>query len=202
MTHTVHSDKQSVILDAAQKRFSHYGLTKVTMDEIAADCGISKAALYYYFSTKEDIFRQVIAREQQEFIHLVEAISKSTTTADKKLQNYFQHYLDFFNELLNLKIISVNTDIIHPMMRDLFRQFAEKELAFLETILHEGKKSGEFAIDSPRKTASLLLHLLQGLRMRFFKTVRHRDLEENDQITFEQEIKLFAKIFHKGVINP
>jgi Transcriptional regulator len=170
------------------------------MDEIAADLGISKAALYYYFSTKEEIFRQVIAREQQEFIRLVERINETKTTAEEKLLQYFQHYLTFFNELLNLKIISVHSvDIIHPIMHDLFRQFAKQECAFLETILHEGKKTGEFALDSPQKTASLVLHLLQGLRMRFFKTVRHRDLEETDVKTLEQEIKLFAKIFLNGI---
>jgi len=170
------------------------------MEEIAADLGISKAALYYYFSTKEEIFRQVIAREQQEFIHHVEKINETKTTAEEKLRQYFRHYLTFFNELFNLKIISVlNVDIIHPIMSDLFRQFAKKECALLETILHEGKKTGEFAIDSPPKTASLLLHLLQGLRMRFFKTLGHRDLEETDVKTSEQEIKLFAKIFLQGI---
>lgn len=198
--HPTHSDKQAAIIDAAQKRFAHYGLTKVTMDEIAADLGISKAALYYYFSTKEDIFRQVIAREQQEFIHLVEKTNETKTTAKEKLLQYFQHHLTFFNELLNLKIISVHTaDIIHPIMSDLFREFEEKERALLEAILHEGKKAGEFAIDSPQKTASLLLHLLQGLRMRFFKTVRHRDLEETDVKILEQEIRLFARIFLQGI---
>jgi len=34
--------------------FRRFGLAKVTMDEIAADLGISKAALYYYFPAKED----------------------------------------------------------------------------------------------------------------------------------------------------
>jgi AcrR family transcriptional regulator len=200
MTHIAQSDKQSAILDAAQKRFAHYGLTKVTMDEIAADLGISKAALYYYFSTKEEIFRQVIAREQREFIRLVEKTIETQKNAEEKLRQYFRHYLTFFNELLNLKIVSVQTvDIIHPLMSDLFREFAEKERALLEVILQYGKKTGEFAIDSPRKTASLVLHLLQGLRMRFFKTVRHRDLAETDIETLQQEIKLFAKIFLKGI---
>jgi AcrR family transcriptional regulator len=200
MAHPAHSDKQAAILDAAQKRFAHYGLTKVTMDDIAADLGMSKAALYYYFSTKEDIFRQVIGREQREFIHLVEESNGTKTAARDKLLRFFQHYLTFFNELLNLKIVSVQTvDLIHPIMADLFRDFAQKECALLEAVLHEGQKTGEFAIDSPQRTASLLLHLLQGLRMRLFKTVRHRDLDATDIHTLEQEIKLFAKIFLQGI---
>jgi AcrR family transcriptional regulator len=41
--------KVTSIIEAARKRFSHYGLTKTTMNEIAADIGMSKASLYYYF---------------------------------------------------------------------------------------------------------------------------------------------------------
>jgi TetR/AcrR family transcriptional regulator len=193
-------DREELILQAAQHRFAAYGYSKVTMDEIALDLGISKAALYYYFSTKEEIFRQVIAREQREFIHLVEKINETKTTAKEKLLQYFQHYLTFFNELLNLKIISVQTvDIIHPIMSDLFRDFAKNECALIEAFLHEGKWTGEFAIDSAQKTASLLVHLLQGLRMRFFKTLSLRNLDETDVQTLQHEIKLFANIFLNGI---
>jgi len=58
MNQTLHPDKHAIILDAAQKRFARFGVGKVTMEEISADLGMSKAALYYYFKTKEEIFRQ------------------------------------------------------------------------------------------------------------------------------------------------
>ena len=53
MTEQLSTEKQAVILDAARKRFAYYGFSKVTMDEIAADIGMGKASLYYYFPTKE-----------------------------------------------------------------------------------------------------------------------------------------------------
>ncbi|MGI8637960.1 MAG: TetR/AcrR family transcriptional regulator, partial [Segetibacter sp.] len=39
--------KRDVIIQAAQKRFSHFGVDKTTMNEIADDLSISKASLYY-----------------------------------------------------------------------------------------------------------------------------------------------------------
>ena len=48
--------KVSVIKKAARKRFRHYGLTKTTMNDIAADIGMSKASLYYYFLIKKICF--------------------------------------------------------------------------------------------------------------------------------------------------
>src|SRR5271157_4048395 len=116
---SLHPDKHAHILDAAQKRFARYGLSKVTMDEIAADLGMSKAALYYYFQTKEEIFREVIAREQQEFIDRVEVIIEEKCPAADKLRHYFDQHLTFLNELLNLKIIHEHADDdFHPIMHE------------------------------------------------------------------------------------
>jgi len=58
-------DKEELILQAAQHRFAAYGLSKVTMDEIAEDVGMAKASLYYCFPTKETIFRSVVQHEQE-----------------------------------------------------------------------------------------------------------------------------------------
>lgn len=48
--------KVVIILEAARKRFAHFGISKTTMNEIAADIGMSKASLYYYFPDKEKLF--------------------------------------------------------------------------------------------------------------------------------------------------
>jgi TetR/AcrR family transcriptional regulator len=38
---------KALILEAAQRQFARYGLSKVTMDEIAEEVGMGKASLYY-----------------------------------------------------------------------------------------------------------------------------------------------------------
>lgn len=200
MNNTLTPDKQTLILDAAQMRFAHYGLGKVTMDEIATDLGISKAALYYYFETKEEIFRQVIAREQDVFINRIEAILKRKSAASEKLLDYFHQHVILLDKLLNLKIISLQADTaLHPIIRELFHTFRSKELLFLESILSDGKAQKEFSLESPEKTASLLQHVLDGLRLRFFKTVKHQDIGETEVKLLAHEIKLFSKIFLRGI---
>jgi TetR/AcrR family transcriptional regulator len=200
MNQAMHSDKHTVILDAAQKRFARFGVAKVTMEEIAADLGMSKPALYYYFKTKEEIFRQVIAREQAEFLKLVETITTSAGPASSKLQRYFKHHVEYLNELLNLKLVCMReSEAQPPVMHDLFREFAEKETNLLEAVLLEGKKQGEFIIDSAEKTSVLLWRLLFGLRMRFLRSFAAQPFEEIDIKTFAVEIALFSKIFIKGI---
>ena len=59
--------KEFLIIEAARKRFAHYGFTKVTMDEIASDVEMGKASLYYYFPTKEELFNSFLVQEMNEF---------------------------------------------------------------------------------------------------------------------------------------
>ena len=71
--------KVDIIIEAARKRFAHYGLSKTTMTEIGTDIGMSKAALYYYFADKERLFIAVIKKDIGEFESAVkELLGKPT----------------------------------------------------------------------------------------------------------------------------
>lgn len=49
------------IVAAALTLFAERGFAAARLDDIAARAGVSKAALYLYFPTKEDLFRAVVA---------------------------------------------------------------------------------------------------------------------------------------------
>lgn len=164
-------EKEHVILTAAQKRFARYGYGKVTMEEIAEDVQMAKASLYYYFPTKEAIFRRVVQREQCEFIEYMAGVLQKTPSASQKLMAYVEHRHSYFDKLLNLHSLSLESWLaLKPLYRDLFNLFADEELKLLTQIVQEGKQSGEFDVSSPHKIALLLLHVLQGLRVRVFRS--------------------------------
>lgn len=50
-------DRTGHILDSALTVFSRYGYAKTTMQDISRAAGMSRAALYLHFATKEDLFR-------------------------------------------------------------------------------------------------------------------------------------------------
>ena len=53
-------ERRTQILTAALKTFSEKGYSAATMDEIAAGAGLSKAALYGHFESKEELFVGVL----------------------------------------------------------------------------------------------------------------------------------------------
>ena len=58
---------EQAILEAAEKVFAEAGFGGATMQLIADMAGLPKANLHYYFATKEELYRKVVARilEQQ-----------------------------------------------------------------------------------------------------------------------------------------
>jgi AcrR family transcriptional regulator len=55
-------ETQGKILDAAEELFSVHGLYGVTLRDIASKADVDTALLHYYFDSKDNIFRAVVAR--------------------------------------------------------------------------------------------------------------------------------------------
>ncbi len=62
MADPVDDDKRARILDAALAKFSAYGVARTSMADLAEGAGMSRPALYQYYSSKDDIFRAMLAR--------------------------------------------------------------------------------------------------------------------------------------------
>jgi len=192
-------EKETLILNAAQSRFAVYGLTKVTMDEIAEDVGMGKASLYYYFPTKEDIFRGVIQREQQEFLRRMHVVVEGKSTAGKKLETYVRQRVKLASQLLNLSSLSHNSwSALKPVFKDLFNCFAEEECKVLTRIIREGKRTSEFSVAVPEKTGQLILHVLQGMRLRLIRDSGH-SISKQHYEELERETFLFIDVFLHGL---
>ena len=200
MENNLSKDKEELILHAAQRRFAAYSYSKVTMDEIADDIGMAKASLYYYFPTKEAIFRSVVQHEQEEFLAHVKEVLAHGGSASRKLVEYVRLRTKLTERLSSLSQIHQQAwHDVRPIFQDLFKKFVQQELHYATQILHEGKKSGEFQLEEPKKIASMILYVLQGLHLRFFRGYDQQAVNESDRGMFEQETLLFANTILNGL---
>ena len=55
-------DSRSAIIDAAERLFLDRGFGSVSMDELAEVAGVARRTLYNQFSSKEEIFREMLLR--------------------------------------------------------------------------------------------------------------------------------------------
>jgi TetR/AcrR family transcriptional regulator len=193
-------DKEDLILRAAQHRFAVYGYSKVTMDEIAEDIGMAKASLYYYFPTKETIFRSVIQHEQEEFLSRLQTVIETKLPAGQKFLEYIRLRIMLTEQLSNLTYIhKQGWSDLRPIYKDLFTEFIQKELRQLSQLLQEGKKNNEFRIEHPQKAAAMILHVLQGLHLKFFRGYDQHANGEADRDSYEHDALMFGETLLQGI---
>ena len=194
--------KLEIIVNAAQKRFAHFGLCKTTMNEIASDVGMGKASLYYYFPDKETLFEAVITKEQNVFFDEMDKVIHSGTDATTQLKKYVKLRSLFFRQLLNLS--KLRSDFFHnskPVYNKAFERFNKVELEMVSTIIQAGIASKEFKRINKTEYAEFLVHLLLGVRL---VKLKYKDINEFDHSDYEDLDKKSCKVagmFLKEIIN-
>lgn len=194
------ADKIATIMEAAQKRFGHYGLSKTTMTEIAEDIGMSKASLYYYFPDKEAIFKAVIKREQDQFVAQVEKMMAKEKPAAQHLLDYAKKRHLYFKDLLNLaKLRSDSLKQVKPIFHELHDAFEAKEIAFIKAILKRGTDTQEFKKLDLKYHAELFNSMTSGLRSVMLKKKEIELLDGNDYALLEKHTISLTTIFINGI---
>jgi len=156
----------STIIEAARKRFAHFGVAKTTMNEIAHDIGMSKAALYYYFPDKDQLVVAVVDQDLEKFSAVVDTMINRPSRAAHKLKKYVSIRNAFFKELLTLaKIEQLGVaDLFDPMFSHLRANLFKKEKELVAKILATGIREKEFTRASVEEHAELFVCGLIGLR--------------------------------------
>jgi len=152
------------IIEAARSLFSEYTYLGVSMSDIAKKLNITKAALYYHFTGKEEIYKKVIDGTFKELkLCIIEASNEKTS--DKKLYRLIKGYLDFglkeknIIKAITLKLSPGSSEISKNIIK--FRkQVTSLFQSLIEEVLPEKKYNREF--DS-NLVASLLTGMMDGL---------------------------------------
>jgi AcrR family transcriptional regulator len=87
-------DTKNHIINTARKFFSEYSYLGVSMNDIAKKLNITKAALYYHFTGKTDIYERVLNNVFNDLSLTITQASKENTI-NKKLHKLIKNYLDF-----------------------------------------------------------------------------------------------------------
>jgi AcrR family transcriptional regulator len=82
------------ILLAALPLFTDRGYSAVSMQDIADTVGMTKAALYYHFTDKEELFGQVYAFEMERISHELETLLAETDDLGAALELTARYLLD------------------------------------------------------------------------------------------------------------
>lgn len=157
------NNKQQLILEAARKRFLHFGYAKTSLDEIAKDIGVGKATLYHYYKSKEDIFLNVVKQESSYLRKLLLKSLAKVKTPHDKLKVFLQTHFEFLSGRVNIgNITKERWRNLQPILDRGLREFYNEQIVLLRGILLEGIKDKSFRPIDPKQVSVLLLSMLRS----------------------------------------
>ena len=89
---------QQRILRAALEKFGELGYRACRVEHITAAVGCSRPSFYQYFSSKEDLFRQLAGQVAREQFHITDAMGQVTPDADgwRALRSWLEACADLY----------------------------------------------------------------------------------------------------------
>lgn len=157
---TENVERQEHILDAAIKRFSHFGIQKTTLTEVAEDLSMSKQSLHYYFPDKQSLVAAVEEKITTEYIEEIRKETKGVSSVEAALLKMIEVRQRFFEKYYMLAEQVRGNDLLIADAAAVKKKVSEKELVLLVELFQNGATSGELKPFDVEKTASLLLDTL------------------------------------------
>ncbi|MDR0263527.1 MAG: TetR/AcrR family transcriptional regulator [Sphingobacterium sp.] len=193
--------KRIKILEAATRRFAHFGMAKTTMSEIAKDLNFSKALLYYYFPDKNSLYSAVFEYVIDKMIEDIEDVIAKGGNFEEIMMYSIDMRVKIINQYYNL--FEYTMKMVKELPDELEQVFKEsylREVEIIEKILKIGIDAGEIQVEDINETARILLYSLFGMRMGILKDMKNMlfpTKEEFDHILSLQ--KKMMKIFLNGL---
>jgi AcrR family transcriptional regulator len=136
---------RALILDAAGKRFRHYGYQKTTMSEIARDLSMSTGNLYRFYPSKLDIAEAHAHFHEEDEDRMMEDILAQKEPALDRLRKFSRMVLEETFRVIDesKKVFELAQAISRERPAYANRRLAQ-ERVYLKTLLREGIEDGTF----------------------------------------------------------
>jgi TetR/AcrR family transcriptional regulator len=190
--------KQENIVEAAMKRFAHFGIAKTTLTEIAEDLSISKPTLAYYFPDKQGLIQAVKNKITQEYLQAMQQEFQKAATVEAALLKLTEIKGQFLEKYFMLSVeaesLTANIDPAFSNWKDYLKN---KDLELLTPLFETGVATGELRPLDPLKTGSLLLDTLYAFSRCIQSSGGVPDLKAfREIISRQQEV---IRLFYQGL---
>jgi TetR/AcrR family transcriptional regulator len=162
MMTTMNKDqKLNDILVVALRLFAHYGYKKTTLEDVAGELGMTKSNLYFYVTSKRDLYEKTISMAFQEWQKaVIDAVGQVDDVAEKFsiMARQSIEYLMDHNELRSIFINDPGIFTLFPS-EDRFYEINMGAIRLIEDILAKGIEQGRFHEMDVQHTAELFFSI-------------------------------------------
>jgi TetR/AcrR family transcriptional regulator len=191
-------ESTEIILNKAEKLFADSGFGSVSMTNIANACNMSKANLYHHFSSKEDLYRQILIRAQKNTQNILEKTKEITGTNIEKIEFFINEHLNqMLKDPMKYKLLAREFSDLGLSSRSLTSiGLMEQNLSQIVALIDQAKRKKEIIETTDSR---LLAYQLLSPNLTY---ITHQDLFDS---VFEglgpSSNKDFSKILTTNLLN-
>lgn len=154
---TLRIKRKKQIIYAAMNVFSKNGFENSKMETIALDAGIGKGTIYGYFSSKNQLFEEMICFNMEEYKKELSTIIGEENSFSEKLERLFRYHASFIDQNLDIFQLINSGKILSESMKERLIKEQEIFLRLVEKMIKTGVISGEISKDTDEEATSLCL---------------------------------------------
>ena len=170
--------RKKSILEGALKVFKIHGIEKTTMDEIAIESGFGKATLYYYFTSKDEVFIAIMEDGWKKLWEGIESKIVEELGPRKKFMGIIKTMANIVkNNKILYGFLFTAPNHIQDESKQIWKTYQERLYAILKSIIEEGIKKKEFIDLDPSMLMKAIGGLFHGLLIENKDNLDDRDFE-------------------------
>ena len=158
-------DQRALILEVSAQLFGHRGVDGTSITDIAEQVRLSKATLYHYFVSKDEIYSEIVTDTLERLVPTLQAAASLADTPNDQLRNYMRAYARFLEE--NFWAFTTMSIGFGGIQRDNQRskaiQLRKQAREILRNIIRTGTKVGVFRKTDVSTTSVAVLSMLNWM---------------------------------------
>jgi len=184
---------RAVIIKSAAHVFGRKGFHATTMEEIAAELEVTKASLYYYFSTKEELLYEVHLLSMQDVLGRVERIRTVSDSPVAQLEAAITEHLRVLaGDYEGAFMLQQEYDLPKEYRLEVVRLRDRYERALLE-IVQRGERQRVFRVKDARIAVRMLLGSINWF-LRWYRA--------NGRLTVDEIAAAYVDFAFYGLLAP
>lgn len=186
-----HDDKRAALMETAARIFADGGYDRTSMSQVAAECGVSKALIYHYYSSKEALLFDIVDTHLSELIAAVENADDENSEPEQRLEGLVAGLLEAYRDADAKHKVQLGSLALLPPDQQEHLKGLERQLVARFAQAVEAINPGAFAGKPLLKPVTMSLF---GMLNWFYMWFR-----EGGQMTRADYAKLATAILIRGV---
>ncbi len=153
---TQHQHKRLALLHAAAQMFNERGYATASLETVATNLNISKAAVYYYFKSKQEILFECYQMSFDVWAAALDAARLEGRTGREKLEIYMRRYFEAGLDSLQPLIVIREWEALDLDGREKIGTRRRELRNQVRDIIAEGVEDGSLAPCDPRVAVTIV----------------------------------------------